>query len=66
MVEIFDYYWNDNVFYFLNLHFSLGIVFLTTVDRMKYEIHKTHQILLIERMNPFLFCRKITIIKDLE
>lgn len=25
-----------------NLYFSLGIVFLTTVDRMKYEIHKTH------------------------
>ncbi|CAD8146689.1 unnamed protein product [Paramecium octaurelia] len=44
----------------------LGIVFLTSVDRMKYEVHKTHQILLIERMNPFLFCRKITIIKDLE
>ena len=33
---------------------------------MKYEIHKTYQILLIEKMNPFLLCRKITIIKDLE
>lgn len=42
MVEIFDNNWNDNVFYKLNRNFSLGIVFLTNVDRMKYEIHKTH------------------------
>lgn len=33
---------------------------------MRYEIHKTHRILLIEKMNPFLFFRKITIVKDLE
>lgn len=42
MVEIFNYNWNDNVFYLFNHKFSLGIVFLTSVDRMKYEIHKNH------------------------
>lgn len=45
---------------------SLGCLFLISTDRLKIELHKEHRLLVMEKFNPFLCCRKLTIVKDLD
>ncbi|KAM3145585.1 hypothetical protein pb186bvf_002359 [Paramecium bursaria] len=45
---------------------GLGCLFIIQTERVSIEIHKSHKILIINRMQPFLFLKNDTIVKDLE
>ena len=44
----------------------VGILFLVNVDRETVEIHKEYKLLVLGKMNPWLCCRKKTVVRDLE
>jgi hypothetical protein len=45
---------------------TVGVLFLVSVDRETVEIHKEHKLLVLGKMNPWLCCRKKTVVRDLE
>ena len=46
--------------------FFLGVLFLVSVDRETVEIHKDYKLLVMHKTNPWLCCRRRTVVRDLE
>lgn len=44
----------------------LGFLFLINVDRETVEIHKEYKLLVLNKMNPWLCCRKVSKVRNLE
>lgn len=44
----------------------LGVLFLINVDRETVEIHKDYKLLVLNKINPWLCCKKRSVVRDLE
>ena len=57
------YWWR---YLLIMLMMIMGTSFLVFVDRETVEIHKEYSLLVLGKMNPWLCCRKKSMIRDLE
>lgn len=61
--EKISYWWRYLMIFFVIL---MGVLFLVNVDRETVEIHKEYKLLVMNKSNPWLCCRKRSLVRDLE